>query len=42
MKSGNGVGAANLSRNPALVRDWKKRLLADDPKVGGTAEAALS
>ena len=29
------------SRNPALVRDWANRLLANDPKVRATAEAAL-
>ncbi len=32
---------SRLSRNPALVLDWAKRLLADDPKVRATAEAAL-
>ena len=32
---------SNLSRNPALVRDWANRLLASDPKVRATAEAAL-
>jgi outer membrane protein assembly factor BamB/HEAT repeat protein len=32
---------SSLSRNPALVRDWASRLLADDPKVRTTAEAAL-
>jgi outer membrane protein assembly factor BamB/HEAT repeat protein len=32
---------SNLSRNPALVRDWANRLLANDPKVRATAEAAL-
>src|SRR5262245_47603906 len=32
---------SNLSRNPALVRDWANRLLADDPRVRATAEAAL-
>ena len=32
---------ASLSRNPALIRDWADRLLADDPKVRATAEAAL-
>jgi outer membrane protein assembly factor BamB/HEAT repeat protein len=31
----------SLSRNPALVRAWADRLLADDPKVRATAEAAL-
>src|SRR5262245_8074973 len=30
-----------LSRNPALVREWANRLLADDPKVRATAEATL-
>ena len=29
------------SRNHALVRDWANRLLANDPKVRATAEAAL-
>ena len=29
------------SRNPALVHDWANRLLANDPKVRATAEAAL-
>jgi outer membrane protein assembly factor BamB/HEAT repeat protein len=29
------------SRNPALVRDWEDRLLASDPRVRATAEAAL-
>src|SRR4029453_5001441 len=32
---------SSLSRNPATVRDWANRLLADDPKVRATAEAAL-
>src|SRR4029434_621441 len=32
---------SSLSRNPALVREWANRLLADDPKVRATAEAAL-
>ena len=32
---------SRLSRNPALVRDWANRLLANDPKVRATAEAAL-
>jgi HEAT repeat protein len=32
---------SSLSRNPALVRDWADRLLANDPKVRATAEAAL-
>ena len=32
---------SSLSRNPDLVHDWAKRLLADDPKVRATAEAAL-
>ena len=32
---------SSLSRNPALVDDWADRLLADDPKVRATAEAAL-
>jgi len=32
---------SSLSRNPALVRDWADRLLATDPKVRATAEAAL-
>ncbi|HEU4687666.1 MAG TPA: HEAT repeat domain-containing protein, partial [Vicinamibacterales bacterium] len=32
---------SNLSRNPALISDWEDRLLAEDPKVRATAEAAL-
>ena len=32
---------ASLSTNPALVRDWANRLLANDSKVRATAEAAL-
>ena len=32
---------SSLSRNPALVRDWANRLLANDPKVRATAQAAL-
>ncbi|HEY7444755.1 MAG TPA: HEAT repeat domain-containing protein [Vicinamibacterales bacterium] len=32
---------SSLSGNPALVRDWTDRLLASDPKVRATAEAAL-
>jgi len=32
---------SSLSRNPALVGDWANRLLANDPKVRATAEAAL-
>ena len=32
---------SSLSRNPAPVRDWANRLLANDPKVRTTAEAAL-
>ena len=32
---------SSLSRNPALVRDWANRLLANDPKVRATAKAAL-
>src|SRR5262245_6172140 len=32
---------SSLSRNPALVRDWAKRLQANDPKVRATAEADL-
>ena len=32
---------SSLSRNPALVDDWANRLLANDPKVRATAEAAL-
>jgi HEAT repeat protein/outer membrane protein assembly factor BamB len=30
-----------LSKNPALVRDWTNRLLANDPKVRATDQAAL-
>jgi outer membrane protein assembly factor BamB/HEAT repeat protein len=33
--------ASNLSTSPAAVRDWANRLLAKDPKVRETAEAAL-
>jgi outer membrane protein assembly factor BamB/HEAT repeat protein len=33
--------ASTLSRNPALAGDWASRLLANDPKVRSTAEAAL-
>ena len=32
---------SRLSRNPALVSEWANRLLADDPKVRATIEAAL-
>ena len=32
---------SSLSRNSAPVRDWANRLLANDPKVRATAEAAL-
>ncbi len=32
---------SSLSGNPALVRDWANRLLANDPKVRATAEATL-
>jgi HEAT repeat protein/outer membrane protein assembly factor BamB len=32
---------ASLSVNPVLVRDWANRLLAKDPKVRASAEAAL-
>ena len=32
---------SSLSRNPDLVHDWANRLLANDPKVRATAEAAL-
>ena len=32
---------SSLSTNPALVGDWASRLLANDPKVRATAEAAL-
>jgi outer membrane protein assembly factor BamB/HEAT repeat protein len=32
---------SSLSRDPALVRDWANRLLANDPKIRATAEAAL-
>ncbi len=32
---------SSLPRNPVLVRDWANRLLANDPKVGATAAAAL-
>src|SRR5262249_60694235 len=33
---------SSLSSNPALVQDWENRLLANDPKVRATAEAALA
>ena len=32
---------SSLSRTPALVTEWADRLLANDPKVRATAEAAL-
>jgi outer membrane protein assembly factor BamB/HEAT repeat protein len=32
---------ASVSRNPASVRDWANRLLANDSKVRASAEAAL-
>ncbi len=32
---------SSLSKNPALVHDWANRLLANDPKVRATAQAAL-
>ena len=32
---------ASLSVSPARVRDWANRLLAKDPKIRATAEAAL-
>src|SRR5688500_9518063 len=32
---------SSLPRSPAVVRDWANRLLARDPKVRATAEAAL-
>src|SRR5574341_402199 len=32
---------SRLFRNPATVRDWSNRLLANDPKVRATAETAL-
>ena len=32
---------SSLSRNPALVREWANRLLANDRNVRATAEAAL-
>ena len=32
---------SSVSRNPALVRDWANRLLANDPNVRATAQAAL-
>ncbi len=32
---------SSLSKNPALVLDWANRLLANDPKVRATAQAAL-
>src|SRR5262245_56013678 len=32
---------SSLSTNVTQVRDWANRLLADDPKVRATAEAAL-
>src|SRR5262245_63194297 len=33
---------SSLSRNPAQVSDWANRLLAKDPKIRATAEAALA
>ncbi len=33
--------AASVAGDPAVVRDWASRLLASDPKVRATAEAAL-
>ena len=35
------IAQSSLSSNPGAVRDWANRLLADDPKVRATAEAAL-
>jgi len=32
---------SELARNPALAPDWAKRVMASDPKVRATAEAAL-
>jgi len=32
---------SDLSRNPALVLEWANRVMAHDPKVRATAEAAL-
>jgi HEAT repeat protein/outer membrane protein assembly factor BamB len=32
---------SSLSRNPALIREWANRLVANDAKVRATAEAAL-
>jgi len=32
---------SDLSRNPALAVDWANRVMANDPKVRATAEAAL-
>jgi HEAT repeat protein len=32
---------SSLSRNPALVRDWADRVLANDQEVRASAEAAL-
>jgi len=32
---------SDLSRNPALAFDWANRVMASDPKVRATAEAAL-
>jgi HEAT repeat protein/outer membrane protein assembly factor BamB len=32
---------SSLSTSPAVVSDWAKRLLADDPTIRATAEAAL-
>ena len=32
---------SGLSRNPALAPDWANRVMANDPKVRATAEAAL-
>ena len=35
------LSESSLSRNPDMVGDWAERLLASDPKVRATAEAAL-
>src|SRR5262245_51109758 len=32
---------SSVTRNPAVVREWANRLLANDPKVRATAEGAL-
>jgi outer membrane protein assembly factor BamB len=40
-QSARAPAASSLPASPAAVRDWANRLLAKDPKVRATAEAAL-